>query len=86
MHTLGKHLFPLPLRRSNTGARGWRNPQNGSAIGIQVVVDDGVSPPVGEAGVAETQAKADNDSADGSTDIQSTGQDVVVLSYKGKYG
>lgn len=51
------------------------------AIGIEVVVDDSVAPPVellGDLNVAKTKPQTDNDDAQRSTDIEGTRQNVGI--------
>lgn len=50
----------------------------GLCVPIESVSVHYITPPVGEIGIAETKANANDDNAEGETDIQGTGQGVDV--------
>jgi hypothetical protein len=80
IHATAHSVLSLPSRWPNARTRGRRNPQNSSAVIIEVGSGNFVAPPIWEFRIAQAQTQTDNDGAEGSADIESAGQDIVVLS------
>lgn len=71
----------LPVRRAKEGPVVRERLGHGSAFGVQIRERHGIAPPIWERSAAETQSEGHDNDAEGGSDIQSAGQDVVVSSY-----
>jgi len=48
------------------------------AVGVEIAVRHRVAPPIRELGTAEAQGKCGYDDADGGSDVEGAGQNIVV--------
>ena len=70
--------FPLPLRRSK-GLTLRQGNLNSSTFSIHGRESLGVTPPAGESRIAQTDSEEHDDQTQRSTDIQASGDNIVVL-------
>lgn len=55
--------------------------RNSQVVGVEIVVWNSITPPIGEVSIAQTETKTDHNNANSGTNVESTREGVVVLSF-----